>query len=129
MKAGREERLLRHVREGLTLAERDGDFLRATLTRLRRERPAKVGSLWDAIPWAWCAALGDETPADGPLGADALAAGRALRAARHTGTTIDDVRNAVARAVGDHLDVGALLRSHPFAELGSWLLRTTSRAS
>ena len=122
--AEREARLVRHCRAGLRRSVADGSYREVVLERLAPYLAAAPTDLFQAQAWTWAAALGHEVSALGPLAASIAAGGAVLRDGLLGDDEVAVVRERFDAATAGALDLDSTVRSHPFADLLAWPLRT-----
>lgn len=96
--------------------------------RLRPHLVGEPADVFQAQPWIWAAAIGDDAVAPGALAASIAAAGALIREWLATDEPIEAVRPRWEAAESSRLDLDSTLRSHPFADILAWSLRTPSAA-
>ncbi len=122
--AEREARLVRHCRAGLRRSVEDGAYRATVLARLVPRLASAPIDMFQAQDWTWAAALGDERHAVGPLAAAIAAGAPVLREGLLGDNPIALVRARFDGATSGKLDLDSTVRSHPFADLHVWSLRT-----
>ena len=122
--AEREARILRHCRAGLALALGQPAYRDVVAARLAPYLFEQPVNLFQAQPWIWACALTVGPAPQGPLAGSILAAGALLRDFLPIDEPIESARQRWRDATRGSLDLDSTLRSHPFADLHAWLLRT-----
>lgn len=122
--ADREARLVGHCRAGIRRALAEKAYRDVVLARLEPHLTTAPVDLFQAQAWTGAAALGHDVVASGLLAAPIAAGGSVLRDGLLGDDPIAVVRARFDAATSGALDLDSTVRSHPFADLLAWSLRT-----
>lgn len=124
----REARIVRHARAGMRCALSDAVYRTRVLLRLEPMLVGAPDDLFAAQPWLWAIALGAERSVTGALAVPIAAGAGLLREWLATDESSLVVLPRWSATTGGALDLASTLRSHPFADIVAWSIRTPSAA-